>query len=117
MGIDLAEYSGEILDFVCTETLMEIDCGILDLAHIEDAQLKCILYYLEELLTVELLMNYRQNRTGIFRVYRFGDVWCYCERECVITARSCRELKESVVSKKRIWYVFDERLAVKLGGR
>lgn len=111
MEIDLEIYASEIMDFICTKTLYEIDCGILDLGHVEDVELKSTFRYLEELLTTELLLNYRINSTGIFRVYRFGDVWCYCERHCVIAAGSCRELEKRVVSQNRIWYVFDEYLA------
>ncbi|WP_407422345.1 hypothetical protein [Methanobrevibacter sp.] len=61
-------------------------------------------------------MNYMLNGTGIFRVYRFGDVWCYCEGDCVIAEESPQELERSVVSQNRIWYVFDECLAGRLMG-
>lgn len=113
MEIDFEISTSEIMDFLCTNTLYEIDCGILDLGHV-DAELKSTLRYLEALLTSELLLNYRINCTGIFRVYRFGDIWCYCERHCVIAADSCRELEDKVVSQNRIWYVFDEYQASKV---
>lgn len=114
MEIDLSKYADEILDFLRTETLYAIDCGTLDLGRIRNVELKEVLYYFEELLTAELLLNYRQNGTGIFRVYRFGDIWCYCEMQCVITASSCSELERNVISQNRIWYVFDENLASKV---
>lgn len=116
MEIGLTKYANEILDFLCEDTLYAIDCGILDLGHIKNVELKEVFYYLEELLTVELLLNYRQNSTGIFRVYRFGDIWCYCERHCVITGNSFGQLREKVISQNRIWYVFDETLAKRSGG-
>ena len=117
MEIELAKYTNEVLDFICADTLYEIDCGTLDLGHIRNIELREVFYYLEELLYVELLLNYRQNGTGIFRVYLVGDVWCYCEGQCVITAKSCRELKESVISQNGIWYVFDRTQAKRAGGR
>ncbi len=116
MGIYSARYTSEKLDFLCAETLFEIDYGILDLSHVKNVELRNLFCYLEEVLTVELMLNYRQNRTGMFRVHLFGDVWCYCERDCIITAGSCRELEERVISENRIWYVFDEFLAGRLRG-
>ena len=114
MEIDLARYSGEIADFLSCDTLMEIDCGILDLSHVGDIELKNVFCYLEELLAVELELNYRCNGTGIFRVHLLGKYWCYCEEDCVIVEYSANELKKSVISKNRIWYVFDEYLAEKI---
>ncbi|MDO5859137.1 hypothetical protein [Methanobrevibacter sp.] len=114
MEIDGIRYSSEIVDFLNGETLRDIDYGILDLSHVEDRQLKDIFLYLEESLTAELIFNYSQNKTGMFRVHLFGKLWCYCEREYVIVAYSVCELKESVISDNRIWYVFDEDLAKKM---
>ena len=111
MQIDLAEYASETLDFLCTDTLYEIDCGILDLSDVEDVELRQVYRFLEELLTVELLLNYRKSATGIFRVYRFGQIWCYCDGRHVITALTCSELEENVLCEGGIWYVFDYDLA------
>ena len=116
MGIFLAEYASEVFDFLCADTMYEIDCGTLDLGCIHDVELKEFFCYLEELLHAELLVNYMQSATGIFRVYLFGDVWCYCEGQCVITAKSVGELEKSVISQNGIWYVFDETLARRAGG-
>lgn len=109
MEINIYRYTDEVLEFMNSDTLYEIDCGILDLSHVRDMELKNIYCYLEELLSVELELNYRQNATGIFRVYLFGDIWCYFEGECVISAYSESELKRKVTSQRRIWYVFDGR--------
>lgn len=117
MGINRDIYISEKLDFLCAKTLYEIDYGILDLSHVKNVELRNLFCYLEEVLTVELLLNYRQNRTGMFRVHLFGDVWCYCECDCIITAESCLELEERVTSQNRIWYVFDEGLAGRLRRR
>ena len=114
MEIDLARYASEIVDFLSGETLRNIDYGILDLSHVRDIELKDVFYYLEELLSVELELNYRRNSTGIFRVHLFGELWCYCEGEYVVTAYSAEELEQSVISDNRIWYVFDERLAERI---
>ena len=116
MGICLAEYASEVFDFLCADTLHEIDCGTLDLGCIQNVELRELFCYLEELLCVELLLNYRHSSTGIFRVHLFGDVWCYCEGQCVITANSVGELEESVISQNGIWYVFDKALARRAGG-
>lgn len=116
MEISLAKYTDEVSDFLCADTLNEIDCGTLDLGHIGNIELREVFYYLEEILTVELLLNYRLNGTGIFRVYLFGDIWCYCEGQCIITAESCRELRKSVISQNGIWYVFDKTRAKRIGG-
>ena len=116
MGIDLDKYASEVLDFLCTDTMYEIDCGTLDLGCIRDVELREFFRYMEELLYVELLLNYMQSATGIFRVHLFGDVWCYCEGQCVITAESLCELRQSVISQNGIWYVFDETLARRTGG-
>lgn len=113
MEIDLLKYASEIVDFLNGDTLREIDYGILDLSRVGDIELRDVLFYLEELLAVELELNYRQNGTGMFRVYNFGSIWCYCEGEYVVSAYSACELKECVISDNRIWYVFDENLAAR----
>ena len=108
MRIDLSRFGSEIVDFCCSDTLREIDYGVLDLSRVEDAELKQALCFQEELLTVELELNYLENDTGIFRVSLEREFWCYKHGREVISASSLVELKEIVESENRIWYVFDE---------
>ncbi|WP_405294274.1 hypothetical protein [Methanobrevibacter sp.] len=108
MRFDLAKYSVEIVEFLCAKTLEEIDYGILDLSHVRNHELKEVLIFLEELLTIELKVNYLKNDTGLFRVHVVGNKYCYNEFGYVLEADSLCELKELVLGEDRIWYVFDE---------
>lgn len=108
MSLDFVKYAKEILEFLTTETLEAIDWGVLDLGHIKDLELKCILMHYEESLTRELKDNYKHNSTGIFRVRYFDGFWCYEEFGYRIKAENLDELKEIVIRENRIWYVFDE---------
>ena len=108
MSLDLIKYTDEILEFLTTETLSEIDWGVLDLGRIKDLELKCVLMIFEKSLTLELMDNYKNNSTGIFRVRYANGFWCYEEFGCRIKARNLDELKEIVTGQNRIWYVFDE---------
>jgi hypothetical protein len=113
MELNLVKYSMEIVEFICAETLKQIDYGVLDLSKIRDNELREVLLYFEELLTLELKMNYSNNGTGIFRVSVIAGRYVYEEFGCVIEADSIFELKELVLSEDRIWYVFDEISAEK----
>lgn len=104
----LSIFKREIMDFCCSDTLREIDYGVLDLSKVKDAELKRALHFQEELLAVELEINYLENGTGIFRVSLEGEFWCYRQGKEVICASSLAELREIVESENRIWYVFDE---------
>lgn len=121
MEFYLNKFRVEIVEFFNAETLMEIDYGILDLSRIQDHELKEVLIFFEEFLTMELKLNYLENETGLFRVQIIDDKYCYDEFGYVIKADSICELKELVLSENRIWYVFDEILAEKIisstGGR
>ena len=77
MRVCLTKFTDEIADFLTNETLKAIDYGILDLHHIKNRELRNVFYFLEELLTVELELNYLENETGIFRVCRRGNFWYY----------------------------------------
>jgi hypothetical protein len=114
MEFDLVRYTGEIVEFLSAKTLEEIDYGILDLSDIEDVELKEVLYFFEELLTLELKVNYYENFTGVFRVHCDGEGFCYREFGYEIEAGSLRDLKELVLAENRIWYVFDDFLARRL---
>jgi hypothetical protein len=105
------EYSQEIEEFLSVETLEEIDYGILDLSNVKDLKLREVLHFFEELLTLELKVNYMENSTGLFRVDISGGRYCYREFGQVIEADSIDDLKELVISEGRIWYVFDDVLA------
>lgn len=110
MELDLVKYSGDINEFLSVKTLREIDYGVLDLSEIRDCGLKEVLYFLEELLTMELKVNYQENNTGFFRVNASGGRYCYCEFGHIIEADSIGELKELVLAENRIWYMFDDIL-------
>lgn len=114
MENSLARYKSEIVDFVNVDTLREIDYGILDLSRIRDYELKNVLYYCVELLEVELRINYKTNATGIFRVSKSENKYCYDEFGEIIRADSICELKKLVLRDSRIWYVFDEIQAKRL---
>ena len=117
MRFDFSKYTVEIVEFLCADTLEEIDYGILDLSRIKDYELKEVLLFFEELLSLELRENYLNNNTGIFRVHIVGNRYYYSELDYVIEADSICELKELVLSENRIWYVFDGYSAEKLFGR
>lgn len=108
MRQDLIRYSDEIFEFLTSDTLRAIDWGVLDLGHIKDLELKTILMVFEKSLTLELMDNYKNNSTGIFRVRCYGKIWCYEEYGCCIKAENLEELKKLVIGQNRIWYVFDE---------
>ena len=116
MRIDLSRFKCEIVDFCCSDTLREIDYGVLDLSQVKNHELRQALYFQEELLAVELELNYLENGTGIFRVSLEGEFWCYRQGKEVIFASSLEELKEIVEHENRIWYVFDEHLLGKVEG-
>ena len=111
MKVSLAKFSNEIADFLTHETLKAIDYGILDLHKVDDRELREVFRFFEELLTVELEVNYLENDTGIFRVSKRGCFWYYKQEKRIIKANSLDELKKSVILENRIWYVFDEDLA------
>lgn len=113
--MEFAGFASEIMDFLSTETLRAIDYGVLDLHHIKDIELREAFCFLEELLTAELQMNYFDNSTGIFRVNTNGRFWYYKQGKHVIRADSLVELERQVNCENRIWYVFDENLAKRLG--
>lgn len=121
MDFNWVKYKVEIVEFLNVETLKEIDWGILDLSKIKDYELRGVLLFFEELLTLELKVNYLENDTGLFRVQVIEDKYLYNEFGYTIEADSVCELRELVLSENRIWYVFDEILAeeflVKIGGR
>ena len=121
MEFYLNKFRVEIVEFFNAETLREIDYGILDLSRIQDHELKEVLIFFEEFLTMELKLNYLENETGLFSVQIIDDKYCYDEFGYVIEADSICELKKLVLSENRIWYVFDEILAEKIisstGGR
>lgn len=121
MEFNLDKFRVDIGEFFNAETLREIDYGILDLSKIQDHELKEVLVFFEEFLTMELKLNYLENETGLFRVQIIDDKYCYDEFGYVIVADSICELRELVLSENRIWYVFDEILAEKVisstGGR
>lgn len=108
MRQDLIRYSQEIFEFLTSDTLRAIDWGVLDLGYIEDLELKAILMVFERSLTLELMDNYKNNSTGIFRVRYSRGIWCYEEFGCCIKAENLVELKRMVKGQNRIWYVFDE---------
>ena len=115
MEINLVKYSVEIVEFLCAETLEQIDYGVLDLSEIKNYELREVLLVFEELLTLELKQNYMENETGIFRVHIIENRYCYRELDYVIEAGSICELKRLVLAENRIWYVFDHISANKLG--
>lgn len=114
MRFHFSSFEVEIIEFLCVETLEEIDYGVLDLSKIRDYKLREVLEFFVELLSLELRVNYLENDTGIFRVSAVGDRYYYREFGHVIEADSISDLKESVLSENRIWYVFDEVMAEKL---
>ena len=74
-------------------------------------ELREVLHFFEELLTMELKVNYMENDTGIFRVHAVDGGYCYREFGRVLEADSIEDLKQRVLGENRIWYVFDEILA------
>lgn len=118
MRFNFTEYMVDIVEFLCRETLEEIDYGILDLSRINDYGLREVLLFFEELLSLELKINYLENSTGIFRVHIAEGRYFYEEFGYVLEADSVLELRELVLGEDRIWYVFDEYMAEKIiGGR
>lgn len=115
MRVKLSKFSSEITDFLTIETVKAIDYGVLDLHNVENRELREVFYFFEELLAVELELNYLENKTGIFRVSKENDFWYYRQERHVIRACSLEELKRKVIVENRIWYVFDENLVKRLG--
>ena len=115
MRVKLAKFSSEITDFLTIETVKAIDYGVLDLHNVENRELREVFYFFEELLAVELELNYLENKTGIFRVSKENDFWYYRQERHVIRACSLEELKRKVIVENRMWYVFDENLVKRLG--
>ena len=111
MELNFIKYSEEIVEFLSVKTLEEIDYGVLDLSQIRDYGLREVLCFLEEILTLELKVNYQENDTGLFRVQFLGGRFMYREFGHVLEADSICELRELVLSENRIWYVFDDILA------
>ena len=114
MEINWLEYSVEIIEFLNEDTLREIDYGTLDLSRVRDRKLREVLHVFEELLRMELKVNYLENRTGLFRVEIMEDKFYYSDFDYVIEADSICELKRQVLAENRIWYVFDDILAGEL---
>ena len=107
MDFNLTRFGREIVDFLCTETVRDIDEGVLDLSHVRDMELREVLYFLGDVLTLELKVDYLESNTGIFRVRFENGMYFYKEFGHVIEADSLEELKELVMEEGRIWYVFD----------
>jgi hypothetical protein len=80
----------------------------------ENHALREVLLFFEELLTMELKVNYLENDTGLFRVEVVEERYCYREFGHVLEADSICDLKELVLGENRIWYVFDDILARRL---
>jgi hypothetical protein len=99
MRVCLTKFTDEVADFLTNETLKAIDYGILDLHHIKNRELRNVFYFLEELLTVELELNYLENETGIFRVCRRGNFWYYKQGKHIIKAICLDELKKLIKQK------------------
>jgi hypothetical protein len=114
MEFDWFGYSLEIEEFLNADTLRKIYYGILDLSGIENHALREVLLFFEELLTMELKVNYLENDTGLFRVEVVEKRYCYREFGHVLEADSICDLKELVLGENRIWYVFDDILARRL---
>ena len=115
MQLNWFRYTDEVVEFLNVDTLMKIDYGILDLSGIRNAELREVLLFFEELLSLELKVNYLENDTGLFRVQVIEGKCYYREFGYVIEADSVCELKELVLAENRIWYVFDDILAFKYG--
>lgn len=106
--MSFTKFEEDILEFLTKDTLEAIDWGVLDLGHIKDMELKSVLMRIERSLTLELMDNYKNNDTGIFRVSYCNGVWCYDEHGFRVKAKSLDELKLIIEGQNRIWYVFDE---------
>jgi hypothetical protein len=108
MELNWFRYTQEVEEFLNVDTLRKIDYGILDLSKIRNHELREVFIFFEELLCLELKVNYLENETGLFRVRAVEGGYCYCEFGYVVEADSICELKELVLAENRIWYVFDE---------
>ena len=117
MSLDLVKYTEEIVEFINAETLKAIDWGILDLSHVKNMELKRVLRFVEEALTMELEKNYLENDTGIFRVSLKENLWVYEDSEGVIESDCILKLKKEVIKENKIWYVFDELSYEIIGGK
>ena len=117
MQLSWVKYSQEVVEFLNVDTLRKIDYGILDLSRIRNPELRGVLIFFEELLSLELKVNYLENDTGLFRVRAVEGGYLYNEFGYEVEADSISELKEMVLAEDRIWYVFDEISACRhLGG-
>ncbi len=114
MRFDWFRYSQEVVEFLNVDTLRQIDYGVLDLSKITNHELKEVFQFFEELLRLELKVNYLENDTGLFRAQVVENRYCYEEFGYVIEADSIVELQELVLLENRIWYVFDDILADEL---
>jgi hypothetical protein len=97
MEFDWFGYSLEIEEFLNADTLRKIDYGILDLSGIENRALREVLLFFEELLSMELKVNYVENDTGLFRVEVVEKRYCYREFGHALEADSICDLKELVL--------------------
>ena len=111
MDFNCFGYSKEIVEFLNADTLRKIDYGILDLSKIRNHELREVLHFFEELLSLELKLNYLENGTGLFRVGVVEGRYFYREFGYVLEAGSICELRQLVLAENRIWYVFDDMLA------
>lgn len=102
----------DISEFFTTGTLEAIDWGVLDLSRFPEKS-KPAVYVYEAILERELMDNYDNNSSGIFRVRRQDDLWVYTDRllSVEIASESLCGLKYEVIRTNNIWYVFDEALA------
>lgn len=102
----------EFCEFFTTGTLEAIDWGVLDLSRFCEES-KPAVYIYEAILRKELMDNYDNNSSGIFRVRRCDDLWVYTDEllSVEIASESLYELKYEVIRTDNIWYVFDEALA------
>lgn len=117
MQLSWIKYSQEVEEFLNVDTLRKIDYGILDLSRIRNPELREVLIFFEELLSLELKVNYLENDTGLFRVTAVEGRYCYTEFGYEVEADSICEPREMVLTENRIWYVFDEISACNyLGG-
>lgn len=110
MDFNLTHLAGDIVEFICVDTIRDIDLGVLDLSHVREGELREVLLFFGEVLTNELKVNYMENNTGIFRVELRQNRFYYNEFGHVLEADCLDELKQQVLQEGRIWYVFDEDL-------
>lgn len=61
MRFDWFRYSQEVVEFLNVDTLRQIDYGVLDLSKITNHELKEVFQFFEELLRLELKVNYLEK--------------------------------------------------------